>query len=123
MKYKKSIIIALIFIQLLAFEVNIYATDEIIIGARNFIGTANKVTLKPGKIWHASSTVYNVFLAVGTAAVVIVGAIVGIQLITGSAEEKAKAKEKLIPLAVGAVVIFGAFSIWVAVSTALLKVL
>ena len=47
------------------------------------------------------------------------GAILGIQFITGSVEQKAKVKDSLIPFIVGCVAIFGAFGIWKLVITLL----
>ena len=38
--------------------------------------------------------------------------VIGIQFIMGSADEKAKIKETLLPYIIGVCVIFGAFTIW-----------
>ena len=43
---------------------------------------------------------------------VIIGAIIGVQFITGSIEGKAKIKEALVPYIIGCIVVFGAFFIW-----------
>ena len=59
-----------------------------------------------------SDTIYNVLLIIGTVIAVIIGAILGIQFITGSVEQKAKVKDSLIPFIIGCVIIFGAFGIW-----------
>ena len=42
----------------------------------------------------------------------IIGAILGIKIMWGSIEQQVKAKEMLIPYAIGCIVIFGAFGIW-----------
>ena len=62
-----------------------------------------------------SSTVRNVYkilLAIAIASSVIVAGIMGIQIIVGSAEEKAQVQERIVPFIIGNVVVFGAFSIW-----------
>lgn len=105
------ITVAIIFLISILFNYS-YATDKVIQGAENFLGTGTGSTLKPANIKKASDTVYNALLAVGTIIVVIVGAVLGIQFILGSTEEKAKIKESLIPFIIGSVIIFGAFGIW-----------
>ena len=51
-------------------------------------------------------------LTIGIAIAVIVGAILGIKIITAEVEEKAKLKEMIIPYILGCVIVFSAFSIW-----------
>lgn len=58
------------------------------------------------------NTIFWLGQAIAIGAAVILGLILGIQLITNSASGKAKVKEKLIPYAVGVVVALGAFGIW-----------
>lgn len=64
------------------------------------------------KLKQDSSSIFSFLVAIGTALTVIVGAVLGIQYMVASAEDKAKVKEKMIPYVVGCIVIFGAFSIW-----------
>lgn len=59
-----------------------------------------------------SSVIYNILLVVGICAAAIIAAVLGIQFITGSVEQKVKVKEALIPFVIGCVVLFGAFGIW-----------
>lgn len=59
-----------------------------------------------------NSKIYNALFALGVVLVVIVGAILGIQIMWGSIEQQVKAKEVLLPYAIGSLVIFGAFGIW-----------
>ena len=56
--------------------------------------------------------VYNSLLAIGIGLAVILGAILGIQIMWGSIEQQVKAKEMLMPYAAGCSVVFGAFGIW-----------
>lgn len=59
-----------------------------------------------------TSKIYNILLALGIVISVIVGGILGIQLMWGTIEQQVKAKEMLLPYVVGCFVIFGAFGIW-----------
>lgn len=86
---------------------------SIISGADNFIqaGTGNP-TIADSEIKNLSNTIYNILLTIGTILAVIIGAVLGIQFMVGSVEQKSKIKEALIPYFVGCAVIFGAFGIW-----------
>lgn len=89
--------------------------SNIIGGADNFLAIGNNdidntfddVTMK-----NISDGLFNTLVIIGTVVAMIVGAVLGIQFITGSVEQKSKVKETLIPYFVGCVVIFGAFGIW-----------
>ena len=63
----------------------------------------------------------NLLLTLGVVLSVIIGAILGIQIMWGSIEQQVKAKEMLMPYAIGCLVIFGAFGIWKLVVTILAK--
>ena len=65
-----------------------------------------------GDIKPIADFLYNTVLAIGVAASVIVGGIIGIKLMTGSAEQKAETKQYIVPYIVGCVVIFGGLGIW-----------
>lgn len=93
--------------------------DSVIEGADNFLNVDNTSILDENSIKTVSDTLYNMFSAVGVAIVLIVGAILGIQFIMGSVEEKAEIKEKLIPYVIGSIVIFGAIGIWSLVANVL----
>lgn len=61
------------------------------------------------------SGIDQIYFTMLTAAIIIaffVGSVLAIQFITSGAVGQAKVKEKLIPFALGTVVIFGAFGIW-----------
>lgn len=59
-----------------------------------------------------NSDIYNVLLAIGVVLSVIIGGVLGIQIMWGSIEQQVKAKEMLMPYVAGCSVIFGAFTIW-----------
>lgn len=104
--------------------INVKACDNIIENADSFVksGKSSTDTLNETELKKGSSLLYNVLLTVGIAAAVITGAILGIQFMTGSIEQKAKVKDSLIPFVVGCVIIFGAFGIWKLVITIMNKV-
>ncbi len=98
--------------------------DSVFDAANSFItgGQSNKdsnIGLDENKMRDNIGTIYNIFLVAGLIILVIVGIILGINLMFGATEEKAQIKEKLMPYTVGAVVIFGAFVIWKMVMTIL----
>lgn len=59
-----------------------------------------------------SSNIYNFLFALGVVLSVVIGVVLGIKIMWGGIEQQTKAKEALMPYAVGCVVIFGAFAIW-----------
>lgn len=89
-------------------------TDGIIGGAENFLksGEGENTPLDEEDFKNVSDVIYNVLLVVGIIAAVIVGLIIALKIITGSAGQKAETKELLIPYITGCVIIFGAFGIW-----------
>ena len=73
------------------------------------------------KIQKTSDKIYNTLLVLGIVFAVIIGGVLGIQIMWGSIEQQVKAKEMLMPYAIGCLVIFGAFGIWKLVVTILAK--
>ena len=113
----KIIIISLIF-QIVNMSV-VKAGDwsEIFSTGNNFIEegkieTQKNQVIDGAEVKNLNSDIYNILLALGIVLSVIIGGILGIQLMWGSIEQQVKAKEMLMPYAVGCVVIFGAFGIW-----------
>ena len=113
---KKRILLILIMLILIICSTNIVqatTTGEIIEGADNFIATGQQTDKISGDALKTlSDAIYNVLLIVGTIIAVIIGAVLAIQFITGSVEQKAKIKDALVPFVIGWVIIFGAFGIW-----------
>ena len=113
MKNKKKIfLLTIIFLILIIQSLNLYAVDSIIQGADDFLDKGTAIVLDHTSINNTSKYIFSIFSIIGTAVVVVVGTILGIQFISGSVEEKAKIKESLIPFTVGAIIIFGAIMIW-----------
>lgn len=90
------------------------SAGEIFSGAQDFLdaGTGENTPLDENDFKTVSNVIYNVLLAVGIIAAVIVGLIIGIKMMAGSSTQKAETKELLIPYVLGCVIIFGAFAIW-----------
>ena len=59
-----------------------------------------------------SNFISGVLLTIAIGVTVITGAIMGLNFITQSIEEKAKVKESMVPWIIGIIVSFGAFTIW-----------
>lgn len=80
---------------------------------------ADNGTIDSRRLNTEIGSIYNLLFALGVILSVIVGAIIGIKLMFGGIEEKAKTKEMIAPYVAGCVVIFGAFGIWKLVITVL----
>lgn len=88
---------------------------ETVEGADDFLSEGkdgSNDTINFDMLNDTSSVIYNILLVVGICAAVIIAAVLGIQFITGSVEQKVKVKEALIPFVIGCAVLFGAFGIW-----------
>lgn len=126
---KKIFIVFLIGILLFIPTIQVYATppsdgdtkttkktlDEVVTGADGFLEVGKEKgdsLLNEAKIQDFSSLAYNTLAIIGTVIAVIIGSILGWQIMTGGVEEKSQAKEKLIPFGIGVVVLAGAFIIW-----------
>ena len=92
--------------------------EDMVNDADKFIA-GGELKLNQDALSNFSKTMYNILLAVGVAVAVIVGAIIGIKLMTSSIEEKVEAKKLLVPYVVGCAVVFGGFAIWKLVVTIL----
>lgn len=118
MRLKILMIIGLILvINMIFFNINVVQADtisDIITGGDDFIqaGKDEDVSIDYSKLENTSNTIYNILLVLGICIAVIVSAVLGIQFMIGSVEEKAKVKDALIPFVIGCIVIFGAFGIW-----------
>lgn len=113
----KKVLLILLLILLLLFPINqVKATglSNVLNGADNFIenGKNREQTINGLALKQLSDTLYNSLLICGTVIAVIVGAVLGVQFIIGSVEQKAKVKDSLVPFLIGCIVIFGAFGIW-----------
>ncbi len=102
--------------------------NKIIISGDNFIKQGKDAqnsddgqVVDQAKMKKVVNNIYNLLLTLGVVLSVIIGAILGIQIMWGSIEQQVKAKEMLMPYAIGCLVIFGAFGIWKLVVTILAK--
>ena len=116
MKITKAIIITIISFFTLYCSSNItYAKSlsEIMQGGDDFISASSDEQLfnEEGQK-KGTSQLYFITFGIGIANAVEIGIILGIQFITTGVEGQAKIKEKILPYAIGCVVIFGAFGIW-----------
>lgn len=85
--------------------------SDIFSGADNFVSKGND-QINQTDLKETSSDLYYILLYLGIAVALIVGAVLGIQFLAASAEDKAKVKEQMIPYIIGCFVTFGAFAIW-----------
>ena len=90
-----------------------FDTGTIMNGADSFINRAeNRELFNADNERSAVDQIYFTMLTIGIVIAVFAGSVLGIQFITTGAAGQAKVKEKLIPFAIGALVVFGAFGIW-----------
>lgn len=89
---------------------------DIISGGDYFYNSGqNDNIFNENAIEEGTTELYFIVLGIGIAVAVIIGIVLGIQLITSGAEGQAKVKEKLLPYVIGCIVIFGGLGIWRAV--------
>ncbi len=91
--------------------------SEIFQSGKEFIGDGKgevrkNPTINEDEVNALNGKIYYGLMALGICLAVIIGAILGIKIMWGSIEQQVKAKEMLIPYAIGCIVIFGAFGIW-----------
>jgi len=91
--------------------------SEIFQSGKEFIGDGKgevrkNPAINEGEVNALNGKIYYGLMALGICLAVIIGAILGIKIMWGSIEQQVKAKEMLIPYAIGCIVIFGAFGIW-----------
>ena len=89
--------------------------SEIIDRAKGFLNSGDQIddeVFKHDETKKAIDEMYYSALAIGIVLAIFVGMVLGIKFITGGVSEKAKIKDSLIPFAIGAIVIFGAFGKW-----------
>lgn len=117
-----KIIIKIILISIIVQTIsipNVKATtlDDIFAAGEIFINEGKNGSKKDSLVNYEEvrqniSNIGNILTALGVVFAVIIGGILGIQIMWGSIEAQAKAKEMLIPYVIGCIVIFGAFGIW-----------
>ena len=113
--FNKILIIALVLLiinTIIPLKVN--AVSDMFKSAGDFLskGRSPTTVIDEKKLQSTSSTIYKWLMTAAICVAVIIGAIIGVQFITGSIEGKAKIKEALVPYIIGCIVVFGAFFIW-----------
>ena len=86
--------------------------DDILSDSENFVENGDASVINQNRLENISGTFYNIFFTVGVAVAVITGMVIGIKYMTGSVEEKANYKQRLVPYLIGCIVVFGGFGIW-----------
>lgn len=74
--------------------------------------TGENIVINKSELIDFNNNLFNILFAIGVVLSVIIGAIIGCQLMWGSIETQVKAKEFITPFILGCFVIFGAFGIW-----------
>ena len=81
--------------------------DDLVTQGNRFLSNG-QLNLNEDVLQNFSGTMFNILLAIGVVVAVIIGAIIGLKLMTSSVDEQAEAKKLLVPYVVGCVVVFGA---------------
>ena len=123
MKLNKIIIFISLFLIIFIFIIHtqVYAAASmggIINDAKDFVsgdidtGKSIHISVTSDKLQSLSKILNNVLLTVTVITAFISIALMGINFMVQSSEEKAKVKESMIPFVIGAIISFGAFGIW-----------
>lgn len=90
------------------------AGERVIEGADGFenAGNSGDAPTDEAEMKKSFQSMFSLIYVLGMIIDIIVGAILGIQFMLASVEEKAEIKQSLIPFLVGSIVIFGSIGIW-----------
>lgn len=88
--------------------------DDVMNNGNSFVnaGSESSTMIDQNDLKSLSNFISGVLLTIAIGVTVITGAVMGLNFITQSIEEKAKVKESMIPWVIGIIVSFGAFTIW-----------
>ena len=88
--------------------------DDVVNNGNSFLnaGSESSTMIDQNDLKSLSNFISGVLLTIAIGVTVITGAIMGLNFITQSIEEKAKVKESMVPWVIGIIVSFGAFTIW-----------
>lgn len=88
--------------------------DDVMNNGNSFLnaGSESSTMIDQNDLKSLSNFISGVLLTIAIEVTVITGAIMGLNFITQSIEEKAKVKESMVPWVIGIIVSFGAFTIW-----------
>ena len=113
----KIILLMLIIQTIYTSKTEALSLDGIFKAGDNFINEGKTESQKNEAINYegfrlTTNNIGSVLTTLGIVLAVIIGGILGIQIMWGSIEQQVKAKEMIMPYVVGCIVIFGAFGIW-----------
>ena len=113
----KIILLMLIIQTIYTSKTEALSLDGIFKAGDNFINEGKTENQKNEAINYeefrlTTNNIGSVLTTLGIVLAVIIGGILGIQIMWGSIEQQVKAKEMIMPYVVGCIVIFGAFGIW-----------
>lgn len=113
----KIILLMLIIQTIYISKTEALSLDGIFKAGDNFINEGKTESQKNEAINYeefrlTTNNIGSVLTTLGIVLAVIIGGILGIQIMWGSIEQQVKAKEMIMPYVVGCIVIFGAFGIW-----------
>lgn len=113
----KIILLMLIIQTIYTSKTEALSLDGIFKAGDNFINEGKTESQKNEAINYeefrlTTNNIGYVLTTLGIVLAVIIGGILGIQIMWGSIEQQVKAKEMIMPYVVGCIVIFGAFGIW-----------
>lgn len=127
-KIEKIILIISIFLLALTANNIIYASsgsplEDVFSDASDFIKQGDPSTaISTSSLKEPSDLITNILLGVATLVSVVTITILGISFMIQSAEGKAEIKQAIIPLVIGIIVSFGAFTIWKAIINIFAKI-
>ena len=113
----KIILLMLIIQTIYTSKTEALSLDGIFKAGDNFINEGKTESQKNEAINYeefrlTTNNIGSVLTTLGIVLAVIIGGILGIQIMWGSIEQQVKAKEMIMPYVVGCIVIFGAFGVW-----------
>ena len=108
----KIILLMLIIQTIYTSKTEALSLDGIFKAGDNFINEGKTESQKNEAFRLTTNNIGSVLTTLGIVLAVIIGGILGIQIMWGSIEQQVKAKEMIMPYVVGCIVIFGAFGIW-----------
>ena len=113
----KIILLMLIIQTIYTSKTEALSLDGIFKAGDNFINEGKTESQKNEAINYeefrlTTNNIGSVLTTLGIVLAVIIGGILGIQIMWGSIEQQVKAIEMIMPYVVGCIVIFGAFGIW-----------
>lgn len=110
---KKIYVLLIISLLIVSICNNVWAFtgEEIVSKASTFAGGGTQ-QITTASMTTFSNSISGILLGIGMIIIFVVGTLLGIKYMTGTAEGKAKVMDSLVPFVIGVVVIFGAYTIW-----------